>query len=73
MFEPLFLEILRSNVNGIEKAKMYIRMREKFRSIAYKIKGETCYTIGYGHSNASVTKNDTMTLEKAEETLNSDF
>ncbi len=52
---------------------MYIKMREQFRPNAYKIKGETCYTIGYGHSNAKVEKNETCTLEEAEVTLNKDF
>lgn len=55
--------------NGIELIKMYEGCRLK----AYKLAGETYYTIGYGHHGPDVLPNMTISQERAEELLKLDL
>ncbi len=47
------------------KAIALIKKYEGFRANAYRLAGETYYTIGYGESNASINKNSKTTEAEA--------
>ena len=50
-----------------------LKTLEGCKLTAYKLKGETRYTIGYGHSDSSIKKGQTITQAQAEELLKSDL
>ena len=54
---------------GIDLIKKY----EGCRLTSYKLKGESNYTIGYGHSNWNIQQGNEITLEQAEELLKNDL
>ena len=55
--------------NCVELIKHY----EGFRDIAYKLEGETNWTIGYGHSGGDVKEGQTISKEAAERLLIADI
>lgn len=57
------------NQKGIDLIKMYEGCRLK----AYKLAGETYYTIGYGHHGPDVLPNMTISQERADELLKLDL
>lgn len=56
-------------VDGLNLIKQY----EGCKLTAYKLAGETYYTIGYGHHGADVTEGMTITQAQAEELLKRDL
>ena len=50
-----------------------VKQAEGFRDTAYRLSGESNYTIGYGHTNASVYEGQTITEEAAERLLIADL
>lgn len=50
-----------------------LKTLEGCKLVAYKLKGETKYTIGYGHSDSSIKKGQTITQAQAEEYLIADL
>ena len=68
--KPLNIKVIEPlNIRVIEQ----IKEREGFLAEAKKFDGEPFYTIGYGRSNSSVKKGDTVTREEAEEYLIEDI
>lgn len=57
------------NTNGLE----LIKSLEGCKLTAYKLKGETNYTIGYGHSSKDIKKGQTITQAEADAFLKSDL
>lgn len=57
------------NTNGLE----IIKSLEGCKLTAYKLKGETNYTIGYGHSSKDIKKGQTITQAEADAFLKSDL
>lgn len=55
--------------NGVD----FLKTQEGCVLTAYKLEGETYYTIGYGHYGADVTAGMTITEAQAEELLRSDL
>lgn len=50
-----------------------LKSLEGCKLVAYKLKGETKYTIGYGHSDSSIKEGQTITQSQAEEFLIADL
>lgn len=57
------------NTKGLE----LIKSLEGCKLTAYKLKGETNYTIGYGHSSRDIKKGQTITQVEADDFLKSDL
>ena len=57
------------NTKGLE----LIKSCEGCKLTAYKLKGETNYTIGYGHSSKDIKKGQTITQAEADAYLKSDL
>ena len=60
---------LKTSDNGIN----FLKSQEGLRLTAYKLSGETYYTIGYGHYGADVYEGMTITEQQAEDLLRSDL
>lgn len=51
----------------------FIKQYEGCITVATKLKGESYYTIGYGHTGADVKEGQTVTVEQANEMLKADI
>lgn len=60
---------LKTSDNGVN----FLKSQEGCVLTAYKLEGETYFTIGYGHYGADVTEGMTITEAQAEELLRSDL
>lgn len=60
---------MKASANIIE----YIKAKEGCRLKAYKLTGETNWTIGYGHSDGSVKEGQTITQEEADKLFADDL
>lgn len=60
---------MKASANIIE----YIKAKEGCRLKAYKLTGETNWTIGYGHSDGSVREGQTITQEEADKLFADDL
>lgn len=60
---------MKASANIIE----YIKAKEGCRLKAYKLTGETNWTIGYGHSDSSVKEGQTITQEEADKLFADDL
>lgn len=60
---------MKASANIIE----YIKAKEGCRLTAYKLTGETNWTIGYGHSDGSVKEGQTITQEEADKLFADDL
>ena len=60
---------MKASANIIE----YIKAKEGCRLTAYKLTGETNWTIGYGHSDSSVKEGQTITQEEADKLFADDL
>ena len=60
---------METNAKGLE----LIKSLEGCKLTAYKLKGETNYTIGYGHSSKDIKKGQTITQAEADAFLKSDL
>ena len=60
---------LKTSDNGID----FLKTQESCSLTAYRLEGETYYTIGYGHYGADVYEGMTITQQEAENLLRSDL
>ena len=60
---------MKCNTAGLNLIKSF----EGCKLTAYKLKGETRYTIGYGHSDSKIKKGQTITQAQADELLVKDL
>lgn len=60
---------MKVNTNGLQ----LLMSLEGCRLVAYKLKGERNYTIGYGHSDASIKAGQRITQDKADALLKEDL
>ena len=60
---------METNTKGLE----LIKSLEGCKLTAYKLKGETNYTIGYGHSSKDIKKGQTITQAEADAFLKADL
>ena len=62
-----------SELKASDNVKLTIKNYEGVRLTAYKLPGESNWTIGYGHSGSDVYEGMTISQERAEELFNSDI
>ena len=60
---------MKTNTKGLQ----LLMSLEGCRLVAYKLKGERNYTIGYGHSDASIKAGQRITQDKADALLKNDL